>query len=110
MSVGIWARCAFSTVQWTLTYCVDVRRHRAQRLALVAQNGFRRVEALDLEVGIDGDENVRHVGVDLVPEEAHADVLEQGRLVEVDEGAVVVHIDQLGALAASAPARQVVEI
>ena len=58
---------------------------------LVGLDGGPRVEVLDDRVGVDGDEDVGHVGVDLVLEVALPDVVEQGGLVEVHETAVVVH-------------------
>ena len=79
-----------------LTDCEHVRRHRPQRLALVRTDRLGRVQALDLDVRVHRDEDVGHVGVDLVPLEADADVLEEGGLVELDEGAAVVGVGQLG--------------
>ena len=58
---------------------------------LVGLDGGPRVEVPDDGVGVDGDEDVGHVGVDLVLEVALPDVVEQGGLVEVHEAAVVVH-------------------
>ena len=43
-----------------------VGRHGAERAALVGLDGGPRVEVLDDGVGVDGDEDVGHVGVDLV--------------------------------------------
>ena len=58
---------------------------------LVGLDGGPRVEVPDDGVGADGNEDVGHVGVDLVLEVALPDVVEQGGLVEVHEAAVVVH-------------------
>ena len=41
-------------------------RHCAQTLALIGLDGGAGVEVLDVLVGIHSDEDVRHVGVDLV--------------------------------------------
>ena len=58
---------------------------------LVGFDGGPGVEVLDDGVGVDGDEDVGDVGVDLVLEVALPDVVEERGLVEVHEAAVVVH-------------------
>ena len=58
---------------------------------LVGFDGGPGVEVPDDCVGVDGDEDVGDVGVDLVPEVALPDVVEERGLVEVHEAAVVVH-------------------
>ena len=58
---------------------------------LVCLDGGPGVEVLDDGVGVDGDEDVGDVGVDLVLEVALPDVVEERGLVEVHEAAVVVH-------------------
>ena len=76
-----------------MTRLQSINRTRADCILiyLVGLDGGPRVEVPDDGVGVDGDEDVGHVGVDLVLEVALPDVVEQGGLVEVHEAAVVVH-------------------
>ena len=43
-----------------------MRRHRAQTLPFIGLDGGAGVEVLDVLVGIHSDQNICHVGVDLV--------------------------------------------
>ena len=96
-----------------------MRRHCAQRFALVSFDGLGRIELAEILVGIDGDEDVCHIGlvrkrpnkIKLPPLEpllsntkeetsyiddiffvSDANVVQEIGLVEIHESAVVVHI------------------
>lgn len=67
-------------------------RQSAKRFALVPEYGVGRVQLSDLVIGVDGDQNVGHIRVDLVSMETNSNVLEQSGLVELDQRAIVVHV------------------
>ena len=70
----------------------DVGGPGAQGPAEVGLDGVPAVQGGQVEVGVDRDEDVCHVGVDLVLAVAQPDVVEECGLVEVHEGAVVLHL------------------
>ena len=60
----------------------DVRRHCAQGLALIGPDAGGLVQLRNLIVRVDCDEDVGHVGVDLVAVVSDPNVVEKGRLGE----------------------------
>ena len=70
----------------------DVGGPGAEGAAEVGLDGVPAVQGGQVEVGVDGDEDVGDVGVDLVLAVAQPDVVEEGGLVEVHEGTVVLHL------------------
>ena len=62
-----------------------MRGHCAQRFALVLADGLATVEVLDLEIRIDGDQDVGHVSVNLIASVAQSHVVQQSGFVQIHQ-------------------------